>query len=131
MKITRVGTTPSGIGSEANFTGTVRQDKLFAAEAPGRVGGGANTFEPGARTRWHTHPAGQILIITAGRGCVQTWGEPIREVFPGDVVWIPEGEKHWHGAGPTTAMVHISVTESLGGSAVTWLEPVTDEQYLG
>jgi quercetin dioxygenase-like cupin family protein len=131
MKITRAGSTPSNKGPAAQFTGVVRRDPLFQAEAPGRVQGGANTFEPGARTAWHTHPLGQVLIITAGYGRVQRWEGPIEEIRPGDVVWIPAGEKHWHGAGPTTGMTHIAVTEALDGVAATWLEQVTDEQYNG
>ena len=129
MLIHRVGTTPSGKGPSDQFTGTVRRDGLLQAEAPGRVATGMVTFEPGARTAWHIHPAGQILIVTAGRGWVGCKGGPRQEVTPGDAVWFPAGEKHWHGATATTAMSHIAVTESVDGSAVTWMEQVTDEEY--
>lgn len=131
MKITRAGTTPSVKGPEDWFTGTVRIDPLFMAEEPGRAGGGAVTFEPGARTAWHTHPAGQTLIVTAGLGRVQREGGPIEEIRPGDVVWFPAGEKHWHGASPEVAMTHIAIQESIDGSPVTWMEKVTDDQYRG
>jgi quercetin dioxygenase-like cupin family protein len=129
MKINRVASSASGKGPADFFTGTVRRDALIQSEAPGRVSTGLVTFEPGARTAWHTHPAGQILIITAGRGWVQSKGNPREEVTPGDCVWFPAGEKHWHGATATTAMTHIAVTESLEGSAVDWLEHVTDDEY--
>jgi len=131
MKIVRAGTTPSTAGPEAYFTGTVRIDRLFAAEEPGRVAGAHVTFEPGARTAWHTHPAGQTLIVTFGRGRVQRQGSPVEEIRQGDVVWFPAGEKHWHGATPDTAMSHIAIQESIDGSAVTWMEKVTDEEYGG
>ncbi|PWJ20319.1 (R)-mandelonitrile lyase [Jannaschia seohaensis] len=131
MKITRAGTNPSGPGPADWFTGAVRIDPLFQAEAPGRAVGAHVTFEPGARTAWHTHPAGQTLIVTFGRGRVQREGGPIEEVRQGDVVWFSAGEKHWHGACPDTAMSHIAIQESIDGSAVTWMEKVTDDQYRG
>ncbi|QDL94453.1 cupin domain-containing protein (plasmid) [Paroceanicella profunda] len=131
MKITRSGATPSARGPAEYFTGTVRLDPLFAAEEPGRVGGAHVTFEPGARTAWHTHPAGQTLIVTFGRGRVQRVGGPIEEISAGDVVWFPAGEKHWHGAAPDTAMSHIAIQESIDGTPVTWLEQVTEADYLG
>jgi len=129
MRIQRVGTSPSGKGPADQFTGTVRRDSLLQAEAPGRVATGYVTFEPGARTSWHVHPAGQILVITAGCGWVQCKGGQREEVRPGDAVWFPAGVKHWHGATATTAMTHLAVTESVDGSAVTWLENVTDSEY--
>lgn len=129
MKITRSGTTPSKAGPSDWFTGTVRIDPLFQAEDPGRAGGAHVTFEPGARTAWHTHPAGQTLIITFGRGRVQRKGGPVEEVRQGDVVWFPAGEKHWHGAAPESAMSHIAIQEAINGEAVTWLEKVTEEDY--
>ena len=129
MEIKRIGSQPSGKGPSEWFTGTVRIDPLFQAEAPGRVAGATVTFEPGARTAWHTHPLGQTLIVTSGSGRVQRWGGPVEEIRPGDVVWFPAGEKHWHGAGPTTAMSHIAIQEQLNGKAVEWMEKVTDEQY--
>lgn len=129
MKITRAGSQPSGKGTAEYFTGAVRIDPLFQAPEPGRVSGASVTFEPGARTAWHTHPLGQTLIITAGLGWVQREGGPIEEVRPGDVVGFPPGLKHWHGATPTVAMTHIAIQESLNGKAVNWLEHVSDEQY--
>lgn len=129
MKISRVGAAPSMKGPEDWFTGTVRIDPLFAAEDPGRATGASVTFEPGARTAWHTHPAGQTLIVTAGFGRVQREGGPIEEIRPGDVVWFPAGEKHWHGAAPDVAMTHIAIQEVVDGSAVTWKEHVSDGQY--
>jgi len=129
MNIQRVGSKPSGKGPEDWFTGTVRIDPLFPVTPPARAAGNAVTFEAGARTAWHTHPLGQILIVTAGCGRVQKWGEPALEIRPGDVVWIEPGEKHWHGAAPTTAMTHIAIQEALDGSAVEWLEHVSDQQY--
>ncbi|MEZ4863844.1 MAG: cupin domain-containing protein [Caldilineaceae bacterium] len=129
MKITRIGSQPSNKGPADWFTGTVRLDPLFSATEQGRAGGASVTFEPGARTAWHTHPLGQTLIITAGCGWVQRWNGPIEEVHPGDVVQFPAGEKHWHGATPTTAMTHIAIQEALDGKAVEWLEHVSDEQY--
>jgi quercetin dioxygenase-like cupin family protein len=129
MEITRVGSQPSATGPANWFTGTVRIDPLFQAHAPARAAGASVTFEPGARTAWHTHPLGQTLIITAGCGRVQRVGGPVEEVYPGDVVWFPPGERHWHGASPTTAMTHIAIQEQLDGKVVDWLEHVTDEQY--
>lgn len=129
MKITRNGSNPAVKGSADWFTGSVRLDCLFQPEAPARTAGVLVTFEPGARTAWHTHPLGQTLVITAGLGWVQREGGPVEEVRPGDVVWFPPGEKHWHGATPTTAMSHIAIHEQLDGKAVDWLEHVTDEQY--
>lgn len=129
MKITRSGSLPSQKGPENYFTGTVRIDAPFSGSDNARVGGATVTFEPGARTAWHTHPLGQTLIITQGRGWLQEWGGEIQEMYPGDIVWIPEGVKHWHGASPQTAMTHIAIAESLNGSPVEWLEKVSDEQY--
>ena len=131
MKVIRGGSAPSFVGPEDWFTGTVRVDPLFQAEEPGRTGGSHVTFEPGARTAWHTHPAGQTIIITFGRGRVQREGGEIEEVTQGDVVWFPAGEKHWHGASPETAMSHIAVQESIDGSPVTWMEKVSDKDYEG
>jgi quercetin dioxygenase-like cupin family protein len=129
MNIQRSGGQPSRKGPDEWFTGTVRIDPLFAAPEPARVSGGSVTFEPGARTAWHTHPLGQTLIVTAGLGWVQTEGGPIEEIRPGDVVWFPPGEKHWHGASPTTAVTHIAIQESLDGKNVDWFEHVSDSQY--
>ena len=129
MEIKRGGSQPSGKGPEEYFTGTVRIDPLFAANAPARAAGNAVTFEPGARTAWHTHPLGQTLIVTAGMGLAQREGGSIEEIRPGDVVWFEPGEKHWHGASPTTAMSHIAIQEKLNGSPVDWMEHVSDEQY--
>lgn len=129
MDIKRNGSEPSGRGPSEYFTGTVRVDPLFAAAAPARVRGASVTFEPGARTAWHTHPLGQTLIVTSGLGWAQRWAGPIETIGPGDVVWIPPGEKHWHGATPTTAMTHMAIQEQLDGKTVDWLEKVTDEQY--
>ncbi|OOY18716.1 cupin [Thioclava sediminum] len=131
MKIIRSGANASMQGPEDWFTGTVRVDPLFQAEEPGRTSGSHVTFEPGARTAWHTHPAGQTLIVTFGRGRVQREGGPVEEISQGDVVWFPAGEKHWHGASSETAMSHIAVQESIDGSPVTWLEKVADEDYNG
>ncbi|SMB79139.1 (R)-mandelonitrile lyase [Deinococcus hopiensis] len=131
MNIQRVGTQPSHKGPADWFTGTVRIDGLFVAHEPARAAGNAVTFEPGARTAWHTHPLGQTLIVTAGMGWVQRDGGPIEEIRPGDVVWFGPGERHWHGASPTTAMTHIAIQEALDGKAVEWLEHVTDEEYQG
>ncbi|MFK4386277.1 quercetin dioxygenase-like cupin family protein [Bradyrhizobium sp. USDA 336] len=127
--ITKNGSRPSQKGSQDWFTGTVRVDPLFQAPDPARVGGGQVTFEPGARTAWHTHPLGQTLIVTAGLGWVQRDGGPVEEIRPGDVVWVPPGLKHWHGASPTTAMTHIAIQESVNGRNVEWLEKVSDAQY--
>jgi len=129
MNITRAGSQPSGKGPAEWFTGTVRIDPLFQPAIPARAACAAVTFEPGARTAWHTHPLGQRLIVTAGAGLAQRWGGPIEQIRPGDVVWFEPGEKHWHGASPTTAMTHIAVQEQLDGKAVEWLEHVTDDQY--
>jgi quercetin dioxygenase-like cupin family protein len=129
MDIRRSGSDPSGKGSAEWFTGTVRIDALFAAKPPARVAGNAVTFEPGARTAWHTHPLGQTLIVTAGYGLAQSAGGPIEPIRPGDVVWFEPGEKHWHGASPRTAMTHIAIQEALDGSAVEWMEKVSDEEY--
>lgn len=131
MDITRPGSTPSAKGPANWFTGAVRIDRLFAAPEPARASGALVTFEPGARTAWHTHPFGQTLIVTSGYGRVQRDGGPIEEIRPGDVVWFAPGEKHWHGAGPATAMSHIAIQESLNGSPVDWMEHVTDAQYQG
>ena len=131
MEIKRNGSQPSGKGPSEYFTGAVRTDPLFQAPEPARVFCASVTFEPGARTAWHTHPLGQTLIVTAGCGRVQRWGGPIEEIRPGDVVWIPLGEKHWHGAAPTTAMTHIAIVEALGGKTADWMEKVSDEQYGG
>lgn len=129
MQIARAGMQPSQKGPADWFTGTVRIDPLFQANAPARAAGAQVTFEPSARTAWHTHPLGQVLIVTSGAGRVQRWGGPVEEIRPGDVVWIPPGEKHWHGAAFATAMTHIALQEALDGKAVDWMEKVTDEQY--
>jgi quercetin dioxygenase-like cupin family protein len=131
MEIKRVGSQPSGTGPADWFTGTVRIDPLFQANVPARAAGASVTFEPGARTAWHTHPLGQVLIITAGYGRAQSWGRGIEELRPGDVVWFPPGEKHWHGAAQKTAMSHIAIQEALDGKVVEWMEHVSDEQYGG
>ena len=129
MDIKRNGSRPSQTPPAEYFTGRVRLDPLFAAPEPARVAVAQVTFEPGARTAWHTHPLGQTLVITAGCGLAQLWGEPVEKLYPGDVVWFPPGVKHWHGATPPNAMTHIAIQESLHGKTVEWLEPVTDEQY--
>jgi len=130
MDIKRIGTQPSGRGPAEYFTGTVRIDPLFAAGDPARAVGASVTFEPGARTAWHTHPLGQHLIVTAGCGRVQRWGGgPTEEIRPGDVIWIPPGEKHWHGATATTAMTHIAIQEQLDGKTADWMEKVSEDQY--
>ncbi|MEZ4556035.1 MAG: cupin domain-containing protein [Caldilineaceae bacterium] len=129
MNITRNGSHPSIPGPADWFTGTVRIDPLFSTPDPARVGGASVTFEPGARTAWHTHPLGQTLIVVSGLGWVQRAGGPIEEIRPGDVVWFEPGEKHWHGATPTNAMTHFAIQEALDGKAVEWLEHVSDEQY--
>ena len=129
MEIRRSGSQASTKGSVEYFTGNVRIDPLFQGNAPARAIVASVTFEPGARTTWHTHPLGQTLIVTAGCGLVQSWGGPIKEIRPGDVVWCPPGEKHWHGATPTTAMTHIAIVEQLDGKTVDWMEKVSDEQY--
>ena len=129
MEIKRVGSQASGQGPSEWFSGTVRIDPLFQSPAPARVTGASVTFEPGARTAWHIHPLGQTLIVTAGCGWAQRESGPVEEIRQGDVVWIPPGEKHWHGATPTTAMTHIAVQEQLDGKAVEWMEKVSDPQY--
>ena len=129
MNITRSGAQPSGKGPSEWFTGTVRIDSLFSPPDPARVAGALVTFEPGARTAWHTHPLGQTLIVMTGLGWVQREGGPVQEIRPGDVVWFEPGEKHWHGASPATAMSHIAIQEKLNGSPVDWMEHVTDDQY--
>jgi quercetin dioxygenase-like cupin family protein len=129
MEITRNGSRPSSKGPEQYFSGSVRVDPVFQVGDPARLNAGSVTFEPGARTAWHTHPLGQTLIVTFGFGWVQHEGGPIEEVRPGDVVWFPPGLRHWHGATPTTAMTHIAVTESLNGKTVDWMEKVSDDQY--
>jgi quercetin dioxygenase-like cupin family protein len=131
LEITRVGSQASYLGPAEYFTGTVRVDPLFASPDPARGTGAYVTFEPGARTAWHTHPLGQTLIVTGGCGRVQRLGGPIEEIRPGDTVWFPPGEKHWHGAAPTTAMTHIALQEKQDGKTVDWLEKVSDEQYGG
>jgi quercetin dioxygenase-like cupin family protein len=129
MQLKRVGSQPSQKGPAEHFTGDVRIDFLHAAVAPARVACASVTFEPGARSAWHTHPLGQILLVTAGCGWTQCEGEPIMEIRAGDVIWCPPGHKHWHGATSTTAMTHIAIQEALDGVAVTWMEKVSDEQY--
>ncbi len=129
MRITRSGTQPSQKGPAEHFTGSVRVDPLFQPDAPARAAGANVTFEPCARSDWHTHPLGQTLIVTSGVGRVQRWGAPVEEIRAGDVVWTPPGVKHWHGASPTTAMTHIAIQEQLDGKMVEWMEKVTDEQY--
>ena len=129
MEIKRSGTQPSGKGPEEYFTGSVRVDPLFNAPAPARVLGASVTFEPGARTAWHTHPLGQTLIVTAGCGRAQLWEGPVEEIRPGDVIWFPPGQKHWHGAAPTTAMTHIAIVEQFDGKSADWMEKVSDGQY--
>jgi quercetin dioxygenase-like cupin family protein len=129
MELKRNGSQPSSKGPKEFFTGTVRIDPLFTAPEPARASAAYVTFEPGARSNWHTHPLGQTLVVTSGRGYVQSWGGPLEVIRPGDVVRCPPGEKHWHGASSTTAMTHIAIQESLDGKAVDWMEPVTDDQY--
>jgi quercetin dioxygenase-like cupin family protein len=129
MDIKRIGSQPSRKGAAEWFTGAVRIDPLFDAPAPARVFGANVTFEPGARTAWHAHALGQILVVTAGCGRVQRWGGPIEEIRPGDVVWIEPGEKHWHGAAGTTAMTHIAIVEKTDENSTAWMEQVSDEQY--
>ncbi len=129
LKITRSGSQPTRPGPAEYFTGNVRIDSNFQADEPGRVGGASVTFEPGARTNWHVHPLGQTLIVTAGTGLVQQDGGPVEEIKQGDIVWIPSGVKHWHGASPTSAMTHLAIAEKQGGTSVTWMEKVTDAQY--
>jgi quercetin dioxygenase-like cupin family protein len=129
MEIKRSGSQPSTKGPAEYFTGAVRIDPLFQPSDPARAAGASVTFEPGARTFWHTHPLGQTLIVTAGCGWTQRWGGPIEEIRPGDVISIPPGEKHWHGATRTTGMTHIAVQEALDGKLVEWMEPVSADQY--
>jgi quercetin dioxygenase-like cupin family protein len=131
VEITRAGSQPSARGPSEWFTGTVRIDPVFPVKDPSRSAGNNVTFEPGARTAWHTHPLGQTLIVLSGRGRVQREGGPIEEIHPGDVVWIPPHTRHWHGASPETAMQHLAIQEYLDGKPVEWLEHVTDAQYLG
>ncbi len=129
MEIKRIGSQPSTKGSAEYFTGTVRIDPLFQANNPARAVAASVTFEPGSRTAWHTHPLGQILIVTSGCGLAQRWGGPVEEIHPGDVVWFSPGEMHWHGATSTIAMSHTAIQEQLDGRAADWLEKVSDEQY--
>jgi quercetin dioxygenase-like cupin family protein len=129
MEIKRSGSQPSGKGPEDWFTGTVLVDPLFSAPEPARVVGARVTFEPGARTAWHTHPLGQTLVVTSGLGRAQHWGGQIEEIRPGDVIWFAPGEKHWHGASPSAAMTHLAIQEKLNGKTVDWLEKVSDAQY--
>ena len=131
MEIKRNGSQPSARGPADYFTGTVRIDAPFSGAVPARVGGATVTFEPGARTAWHTHPLGQTLIVTAGRGWAQRQGGPKEEIHPGDIVWFAPKEKHWHGATLTTALTHIAIAEALDGTVVDWLEPVSDADYAG
>ncbi|BCG79134.1 (R)-mandelonitrile lyase [Mesorhizobium sp. 113-3-3] len=129
MDIKRSGSQPSVKGAADYFSGTVRVDAPFKGSEPARVGGATVTFEPGARTAWHTHPLGQTLIVLSGAGLAQREGGPVEPIHPGDIVWFAPGEKHWHGAAPTTAMSHIAIAEALDGTVVDWMEHVTDEQY--
>jgi quercetin dioxygenase-like cupin family protein len=129
MDIHLAGSRPTRRAPKEYFTGTVWQDPVIVAEAPARIASNRVSFEPGARTAWHTHPLGQTLYVISGVGRVQTKGGPVREIKPGDVVWIPPGEKHWHGASPTNGMTHIAMQESLDGSYVTWMEQVTDAEF--
>jgi quercetin dioxygenase-like cupin family protein len=131
MKITHGADRPTMPGPEAWFTGDVALEMLFAAEEPGRMSAGKVTFQPGARTAWHAHPYGQALIVTEGRGLAQQWGGPIQEIGPGDVVWFPANEKHWHGAASDSAMTHLALQEAKEGSSADWMEHVSDEQYEG
>ena len=129
MEIRRSGSQPSGHGPDSYFTGSVRIDPLIETPDPSHLLAATVSFEPGARTAWHTHPLGQTLLVTAGCGLVQSQGGPVRVIRPGDVVWCPPGEKHWHGATATTAMTHVAIVEKLAGSGVTWMEKVTDDEY--
>ena len=129
MDILLAGSRPTRRAPQESFTGTVWQDPIITPQTPARINSSRVTFEPGARTAWHTHPLGQTLYVISGVGRVQAKGGPIREIRPGDVIWIPPGEKHWHGASPTNAMTHVAMQESLDGSHVTWMEYVTDEEY--
>jgi quercetin dioxygenase-like cupin family protein len=128
ITVTRPGS-PSSVGPAENFTGSVHVDSRFKGSAPATIGGGIVTFAPGARTAWHTHPLGQTLIVTAGVGLVQAWDGPVQEIRPGDIVWIPPGVKHWHGARASNGMSHIAFSEALDGKSVEWMEKVSDEQY--
>ena len=130
MKIQRAGSQPTNLGPADWFTGTVHVTMLFAAEEPGRVSGGRVTFEPGARTARHSHPYGQTLVVTDGHGRVQRWGGSIEEIAAGDIVWFPADEKHWHGASPTESLTHLAIQEADDGSTASWMEHVSDEQYL-
>lgn len=129
ISVLRAGSQPTTLGAPENFTGTVRVDSRFKGSEPARIGGGLVSFEAGARTAWHIHPLGQTLFVTSGAGLVQHWGGEIQEIRPGDVVWIPSGVKHWHGAAPDTAMSHLAFSEALDGKSVEWMEHVTDDQY--
>ena len=129
LEIRRSGSQASTKGSVEYFTGNVRIDPLFQGNAPGRAAGASVTFEPGARTAWHTHPLGQALIVISGSGLVQSWGRPVEQIRPGDVVWVQSGEKHWHGATPTTALTHIAIQEQMDGKTADWMERVSDKQY--
>jgi len=129
IRILRKGSKPSQQRSAENFTGSVRVNRLFEAQAPAHASSYLVTFEPGARTAWHTHPLGQVLIVTAGTGRVQRWGDPVNEIREGDVVWIPPGQKHWHGAAPNSPLTHIAIVEALDGETVEWMEKVSDAQY--
>ncbi|EJZ23221.1 hypothetical protein RCCGEPOP_00745 [Rhizobium sp. Pop5] len=131
MEFKPAGSRPSMQAPADYFTGAVRQDPLIEAPSPARVRATSVTFEPGARSAWHTHPLGQTLIVTSGKGLAQSWGSEIQEIRPGDTIWFTPGEKHWHGAGPDTAMTHIAIHEALDGSVADWLEQVSDEQYSG
>jgi quercetin dioxygenase-like cupin family protein len=131
MDIRQCGSIPARRGPADWFSGTVWQEPIIETEAPARLRAALVSFDPGARTAWHTHPLGQTLYVTSGCGLAQSWGGPIREIRAGDVIWIPPGEKHWHGAGPTTRMSHIAMQEALDGSPVEWLEQVSDAQYSG
>jgi quercetin dioxygenase-like cupin family protein len=130
MEVKSIPDQPAQDGPEQFFSGTVHVRPLFDAEAPARMACACVTFDPSARSAWHTHPLGQTLVVTAGRGFVQAWGGPIREIKPGDVIWTPPGEKHWHGAAPDSSMTHVAMQELLDGKAVDWMEKVTDEEYL-
>lgn len=129
--VARAGAEPAAIGSSDNFTGTARVEGRFQRAAPARIGGATVRFDAGAHTAWHTHPLGQTLIVTAGSGLVQHWDGPVQAIHPGDVVWIPPGVKHWHGASPTEGMTHIAIAEQLGGKSVEWMEKLSDAQYPG
>jgi quercetin dioxygenase-like cupin family protein len=129
MEVKTISTVPAEDGPEQYFTGKVHVQPLFGASAPARMSCGCVTFDPTARSAWHTHPLGQTLVVTSGRGLIQSWGGPIREIKAGDVIWTPPGEKHWHGAAPNSPMTHIAIQEALDGKVVDWMEKVTDEEY--